>query len=782
MSGYKLPPAEVAQILESPATPIFSLSPTRTHALLTTYEAYPPLAMLAKPYLKLGGLRIDTTRPGTQNLTRYQKIALVTLPDGKAIEITGPTPASSPFWSLDGRKFAYLHEPESGGIQVCVGDIATQTATIIEGVWLADMLASPVQWQDDSRHLLVTLVPNNHDNYRAAPQSPVVPDGPVITETHGKRTRAATYQDLLSNTHDEDVFEYYATTQLARIDTQTGNIALLGEPSMFTGIRPSPDEEHLLITRLQRPFSYRVPYSLFARRTEVWSADGVLEHTIADLPVSDEVPQQGVPTGPRSVTWLGNTNASLLWAEAQDGGDPMAKVPHRDAIFRLHIESAFPAATPQEILRVVHRFAGWDWLIEPNSVFLTEYDRDRRWRTTYKIDLSNPDQHEVHFDLSINDAYGDPGDFIYHKYPDGRSLILQEGDFVYLAGRGASIEGDKPFLDKYNLITKEKIRLIESPYGYYATFAAFMTDTQTALFTRQSKTEPVNYFLVNVATQHFTPLTHFADPHPQITGMKKEIVKYSRADGVPLSGTLYLPPNWDGVTKLPLLLWAYPEEYSDAQTAGQIRGSEQTFTRLAGTSPLWFVLQGWAVLNDASMPVVGDPETMNDTFVEQITGAAQAAIDYLAERNIADKTRVIVAGHSYGAFMTANLLAHMPGVFRAGIARSGAYNRTLTPFGFQSERRSYWEAPQIYHNLSPFTYADKIKDPILLIHGQADNNPGTYTIQSERFFQALQANGATAKLVLLPHESHGYRAKESVLHVLAEMFEWAQEHAPPAPQ
>jgi dipeptidyl aminopeptidase/acylaminoacyl peptidase len=257
--------------------------------------------------------------------------------------------------------------------------------------------------------------------------------------------------------------------------------------------------------------------------------------------------------------------------------------------------------------------------------------------------------------------------------------------------------------------------------------------------------------------------------------MKKELVKYTRADGVALSGTLYLPSGYKARTRLPLIIWAYPLEYSDPGTAGQIRGSPNEFTFFRGVTPLFFITQGYAVLMDATMPVVGDPETMNNTFVEQIVSSAKAAIDKLDSMGVADPQRALVSGHSYGAFMTANLLAHSD-LFAAGIARSGAYNRTLTPFGFQSERRSFWEAPDLYMKVSPFTYANKINEPILLIHGEADNNAGTHTIQSERLFQAIKGHGGTARLVLLPHESHGYAARESVLHVLAEMFEWADEY------
>jgi dipeptidyl aminopeptidase/acylaminoacyl peptidase len=277
--------------------------------------------------------------------------------------------------------------------------------------------------------------------------------------------------------------------------------------------------------------------------------------------------------------------------------------------------------------------------------------------------------------------------------------------------------------------------------------------------------------LRDLAAKTDVALTDFKDPTPQIRGIKKQIVKYQRKDGVPLSATLYLPENYVEGTRLPLLVWAYPLEFNDASTAGQVSANPSEFTRISGLSHLTLLTQGYAIMDDATMPVIGDPETMNDTFIEQIVDAAQAAIDKAVEMGVADGSRVGVGGHSYGAFMTANLLAHS-NLFRAGIARSGAYNRTLTPFGFQSERRPLWEAKDVYANVSPFMYADKIKTPILFVHGENDNNPGTFPIQSQRMFQAVKGNGGTTRLVMLPYESHGYRARQSVLHTQFEMIQW----------
>ncbi|MGC4045531.1 MAG: prolyl oligopeptidase family serine peptidase [Armatimonas sp.] len=811
---YRLPPPELVAALDAPPTPFVQLSPDRRYLLLTEYEAYPPVALLARPFEKLAGLRLDPTRPGTQSLTRYTGMRLLAIEDGTERPITGVPPEAEidpPVFAPGGARFAFLRDLEGGGIQLWIGDVESASVHCPNpDMRLADAISAPLRWLDDER-LLVTLAPDGWEN---TPRRRAVPDGPIETEAAGKKSRMATYQDLLQNTDDELLFTHLCTVQLALVDATTGIATPIGAPTLLASAQPSPDRQFLCVTRLVPPFSYRVPYHLFARTTELWDLQtGTVLSTLSTAPISDEVPQQGVPVGPRGFQWHQTRPATLLWVEALDGGDPLAKVEHRDRLVSYvpgmpppppslsgfagtgEPESILPErssgpsvpAKPDktgaggavlepggtELLRLTYRFAGIEWLERGDELLLNEYDRDRRWRTTHRVNFAHPALGDVIFDLSVNDAYGDPGGPVAVPQPDGRRLVRCDGEAIFLAGRGATPEGERPFLDRFDLITKEKTRLFESADDSYETFVAFIGTETSFIRSQQNRTTPTNFFIGERA------LTHFTDPHPHLTGMHKELVRYQRTDGVPLSGTLYLPPGYEigsGV-RLPLLFWAYPEEYNDASTAGQVRGSDKTFTRLAGTSPLWFAAQGWAVLMDAAVPVVGDPETMNDTFAEQIVEAAQAAVRYLSEeRGLVDARRVVCGGHSYGAFMTANLLAHAPGLFAAGIARSGAYNRTLTPFGFQSERRSYWEAKDTYHALSPFTHVDKIKDPLLLIHGQADNNPGTHTVQSERFYQALQAFGVPSRLVLLPYESHGYRARESVLHTLWEMLTWAERH------
>jgi dipeptidyl aminopeptidase/acylaminoacyl peptidase len=771
---YKLPPAEIAAILDAPPPPRVMLSPARDAMLLVEYKIYPSIEELAEPVLRLAGVRINPRLGSSQRLMHTTDLSVQPLEGSPARRIVLPEGASvqSPTWSNDGKRIAFTRDAQDG-VELWIADAATGRARAIAGVRINDVLAqgAPFAWLRDNRHLLARLVP---DGRGPAPKAPRAPVGPNIQETAGRRSQMPTFPDLLANPHDEELFQHFATSQLGRIDAETGQIERIGAPAIITEAEASPDEKYVFVTTARRPFSYRVPYEYFARKTEVWDAGGRPVATIADLPISDEVPRQGVPTGPRDVRWQPLHEARLLWSEALDGGDPRAKATHRDKVMAL---AAPFAAAPAQVMKVKHRLMGLSWLAEKDRALVTEFDRDRRWRTTSLVDLAKPDEsRKVLFDLSMNDAYGNPGTPMTVTRPDGVTTILQDGDAIYLVGQGASPDGARPFLDKMELETGRKSRLFHCEAHAYEMPLGFVGDSRgTILIRHESKIDPPNEFTVDLLSGKRTKLTDYRDPATGLSAARKELLTYRRADGVPLSGTLYLPADYQEGARLPLIVWAYPLEYSDPGTAGQVRTSPHMFPRVLGPSQLFFVLRGYALLDDATMPVVGDPETMNDTYIEQISAAARAAIETLDKKGVIDPRRVGVGGHSYGAFMTANLLAHTD-LFAAGIARSGAYNRSLTPFGFQTERRSYWEATDLYTKISPFSHAHKINEPILLIHGEADNNTGTFPIQSERLFQAIKGNGGIARLVMLPHESHGYRGRESVLHVAAEMLEWADRY------
>jgi len=779
--AYQKPSKEILDILNTPAPPTLGVNPTRTYATLSQSERYPSIAEVSQPMLRLAGLRINPRTNGLHLAPGSFSITLVRLSDGVKIPVSLPPNARAGLlrWSDDGKQFAFGNST-ADGIDLWIGDPAAGRTRKIDGLKLNAVLGDPIDWLPDNRTLLVKAIPASRG---PAPAEAAVPVGPSVQESLGKAGPVPTYEDMLKSPHDEDLFEYYATAQLAKVDTATAAITPLGKPGLLETLTPSPDGTDILVTRAHRPFSYLHPAREFPKEVEIWNPSGALMYKVASLPLPERVPLGGVEPGPRQFRWIAGEPAALMWVEALDGGNPKERVPHRDRL--LAIKAPFKGE-PAEIFKTEQRFNGIQF--GKNFALVEDYDRNTRILRTLEIDPSKPaTEAKLVWSRNQQDRYKDPGRPVERRslgrggafgFPGagggGESMLVQSGDTILLIGQGASTQGDRPFLDRYNLATGQSERLFHSAETSFETVDAVLDDQGTRFITRrESPTEPPNFHLHNGASEK--ALTDFKDPTPQLRRIKKQLVTYQRPDGVPLSFNLYLPPDYKPGTRLPAVVWAYPREFNDADTAGQVSGSLQRFTTITGYSELFFLLEGYAVLDDAAMPVVGTPETVNNTYVEQIVADAKAAIDKAAELGVVDPNRVGVGGHSYGAFMTANLLTHS-NLFRAGIAESGAYNRTLTPFGFQSERRSFWEAQDVYLKMSPFLLADKIKVPVLLIHGEADDNTGTFPIQSERMYEAIRGNGGTVRLVFLPDEAHGYRARETIEHVLWEKSRWFDKY------
>jgi dipeptidyl aminopeptidase/acylaminoacyl peptidase len=765
--GYQKPPKAVLDVLHAPLPPQVLVSPTRDRLLLAQTERYPPIADLAQPFLKLAGLRIDPVTNGPHAPARVTGLTLQTIADGSQKEVRLPPGArlGLPLWAPDGKRFAFTHTTDTG-IELWLADAATGAARRIPGVRLSAAYGVPVQWMPDGNTLLCQAVPPGRGR---PPAPPRVPAGPTAQESAAKPSPVRTFQDLLQNAHDEKLFDYYAASQLVVVDPEGNRIRPLGKPAVIRSASPSPDSCFFLVTVNHRPYSYLLPAFAFPQEIEVWDRTGKVVHRVASLPLADQVPIEGVPTGPRLCHWRPTAAATLVWVEALDSGDPRKHVPHRDRLLR---HTAPFEGKPAEWLRTAERFAGITRGEKGSLAFVRDYDRQKRWQRTLLCDTDQPEQEpRLVWSRSIHDRYEDPGDLLLRTLPTGQRVFRQHQGHIYLAGSGATPKGDRPFLDRMSLDTFQMERLFRSEEGCYESVVGLLTDDAGQFLTRhESPRQPPNYF-VRTKDGKKRALTDFPDPAPQLRGISRQLVTYQRDDGVPLSFTLYLPPGYHKGQRLPALLWAYPREFVDAGTAGQVSGSPHRFATFAGPSHLFLLLQGYAILDGASMPVVGDPETVNNTYIDQIVSSARAAIKKADELGVIDPGRVAVGGHSYGAFMTANLLAHCD-LFKAGIARSGAYNRTLTPFGFQSERRTLWEAPELYVKVSPFVNAHKIKTPLLLIHGEADDNPGTFPVQSERMYHAVKGNGGTVRYVTLPYESHGYLARESVEHTLYEMIAW----------
>ncbi|HCZ34039.1 MAG TPA: prolyl oligopeptidase [Holophagaceae bacterium] len=762
---YQKAPKAIQTVLDAPGTPALIASPAGDRVLLAEVERHPSIKDLAQPMARLAGLRLNLRARGPHTPQRLKALALQDLKGGPAKPIALPPGAAlgQPRWSPDGTYFV-MTGTTADATELWVGEAATGKLRRIKGLKLNAVLGNPLDWMADGS-LIAKAVPTGQG---PAPKAPEVPAGPRIQENAGKAAPAPTYQDLLQNAFDETLFEFLGQSQLVRVNLATGALKPLGKPGLYADVQPSPDGRMLLVARLQRPFSYLVPASQFPVREEVWDRAGALVHTAADLPLAEGLPLEGVRTGPRRLQWRPTEPATLAWVEALDGGDPRQKAEFRD---RVLTQAAPFKAEPTELVRLKARLMGLEWGERGDLAVVREYERERRWVRTWLLDPAKPGSARLAFDLSSNDRYRAPGTFAQRILPNGQAALRQQGDVLFLTGAGATPTGDRPFLDRFDPRSLKAERIFQCGEGVYEATVALLPEGRF-ITRRESPTEAPNYVLHEKETR---TLTAFGDPLPELRKIRKQLVKYTRPDGVALSFTMYLPPDYKAGERRPAVVWAYPLEFTDAATAGQVSGSTNRFTTIGGMSHLFFLLSGYVVLDGATMPVVGDPKTVNDTFLDQVVASAKAAIDKADELGVIDPKRVGVGGHSYGAFMTANLLAHSK-LFKAGIARSGAYNRTLTPFGFQSERRTLWEAPDMYLKVSPFMHANKFNAPILLIHGEADNNQGTFPIQSERLYMALKGNGQTVRYITLPHESHGYIARESVEHTLWEMIRWFNKH------
>lgn len=799
-SGYSQPPKEILDVMRAPSPPVPSVSPTQDKILLVSWQDYPSIARVATPYLRLAGARVETRNhskhdtPGGYGIKPCANgLDLVQVAGGARTPVVLPAGAcaDNPQWSADGKHFAFANVA-TDSVELWVGDAKTGKVHKVPGARLNPMLDRELKWMPDQKTLLVKLVP---DNLGAPPVAPLVPAGPSIQEAVGEKGQSSTYEtrDTLNNQHDEDLFDYYASAQLALVDTATSKITRLGKPANVESVEPAPDGRHVLVVALHKPYSYVTTHERFPRDVEVWDTANrakIVRHTIASLPLADRVPIHGEPLGPREFDWRATEPATLVWAEALDGGDWNVKVPARDKVMMQKAPFTAPAV---EITRTEQRFQGIAWSERANTGLLYEYDHNRHWTRTFVINVDdNQQKPRLLFDRSSEEKYANPGSPVWRKLSNGMRVVRMEGNAIYLSGLGASPDGDRPFLDKLDLSTQKSERLFRSDKDAFERFLSFAGgDTRSFVTLRQTAVEPPNVFLRALGAATDAPvageavrattsvaITHIPDPAPVVRGIQKRLVRYKRADGLDLSFTLYTPPGYVEGTRIPTILNAYPLDYADASKAGQVTGSQATFTRLRQYRLL--LLAGYALIDSASFPIVGDPKKAYDNYLDQLVADAKAAVDEAVRIGVADPARMGVTGHSHGALMTANLLAHSD-LFRAGVATSGSYNKTLVPFGFQNERRSVWESPEVYQKVSPFFYADKMKTPILIVHGADDANPGTTPSQASKLFEAIRGNGGTTRLVMLPNEPHWYTAMESNEQLIYEMVRWFDKYVKNAP-
>ena len=782
---YQQPPSPIADILDAKPTPSSILSPDRKTLVLLDRSNLPSIQALAEPMLRLAGARINPRNngPAESRVSWLTGLSLQAVDGGQPRVVALPAGArfTGARFSPDAKHLALVLDRPTG-LELWVVDVATARARKLTEPVVNMTGGAGYDWLPDSSGLLVEAVPAGRG---PAPDVTTAPTGPNIEETAGRVAPVRTYQDLLSNPGDEALFDHYFTSQLTLVPLN-GRARTIGAPAVYLDSAVSPDGTYILHEVAKRPYSYAVPAGLFPTEIVVTDLNGRVVRTVADLPLRDDVPTafDAVAPGPRSVGWRADAPATLTWVEALDGGDIRREAEFRDRVF---MQAAPFTAEPVKLIDLKERYAGIVWGKDDLAVVNSRWFNTRH-ETRFVVDPSNPGEGRLLLERNYQARYDNPGQPVTQPNAAGRPVIRFTPDGkILMQGAGATPQGEFPFLAAMDSATGRSERLWTSAQTDYEVVVGFLDAEGKRMVTqRETRLDPPNLQIRDLDTGQTTALTNFPDPAPQLAGATRQLVTYERADGVKLSGTLYLPAGYDKDRDgpLPMLMWAYPAEFTDAAVAGQTVDVQNRFVRPGGSSHLFLLTQGYAIFDNPSMPIIGkDGAEPNDTYVEQLVADAKAAVDAVVGMGVADRDRIAVGGHSYGAFMTANLLVHSD-LFRTGIARSGAYNRTLTPFGFQSEQRNYWEATEVYTEMSPFTYANKLNEPILLIHGEADDNSGTFPVQSERFYAALKGLGATARYVTLPLEAHGYRARESVGHTLWEMTRWLDQYvknAPPKP-
>ncbi|WP_338351041.1 prolyl oligopeptidase family serine peptidase [Nonlabens tegetincola] len=777
---YQQPPEEIMKLVDYDRPPTVLMDDEAKYMVLINRDTYKSIEDLSEKEMRLAGLRINPKTNIGSRTTFYNKVMVQKVGGNEPKTVTG-LPAKPKLaniaWSPDQSMIAMTNTVENG-TEVWVLDIKKAAARKITDATVNANMGNPISWFKDGKSLLVKMLGNNRKPL--IDTSEKVPTGPTISTSDGSKAQNRTYQDLLKNPNDEHNFEQLALSKIVQVNLDGTQKDFLPD-AMYRGISFSPDGSHVMVTKLQKPFSYIVTYGRFPQVSHIYTNNGNMVAKVNDVPLIEEMPKgfMATRTGKRSLGWRADRPHTLHYVTALDGGDPAVEVSHRDVLYSW--EAPFKEGTASEMMRTINRFAGVQYGDKNTAI---AYDRwwNTRNRKVYKFNPSDKNQDaQVLFDLNYQDVYADPGRFVTTRNQYNRSVLLLDKNQAYLMGAGYTPEGQFPFIDKINLNSSKKQRLYQSKYTDKKESLLDVVDMKAGkvLVRIESATDFPNYYMRDITKGNdVTQLTYFENPFEGLQNVEKEVITYKRDDGLELSATMYLPPGYDKSKKekLPMLVWAYPREYKDKASASRNTQNPNEFTYPYYGSFVYWVMKGYIVLDDAAFPIVGEgDEEPNDTFIKQLVANGKAAIDAVDKLGYVDRNRVGVGGHSYGAFMTANLLAHSD-LFAAGIARSGAYNRTLTPFGFQSEERSYWEAPEIYNTMSPFMNAEKVDEPILLIHGQADNNSGTYPLQSERYFNALKGLGAQARLVMLPKESHGYVAKESILHVLWEQDQWLEKH------
>jgi len=821
-SSYEEPSDVLKRLFLPPKDPSLTLSSDYQWLVLTQEPPLPSISLLAKPEEKLAGIRFDPKLLSPSRLDYATSLALQHMVTGDVQKMDLPE---------DSEGIRYIRFHPSRPTFVFASKVKNEPllelykCELVENLWRMKKIplgcrrmnfvsGCAYQFTAHGGRLLVKTVPANWPD--EPPKEPVSVGPSVQVVAKGAADAPGrTYQDLLKNKYDEAKLRHYLTTELLRIDIESLDVKTVGQSGggrLVRSIQCSPCSRFLLVA-LTTTFSYSVPISRFGRAVRVWDLDSDGDVEVASVPVDDEIPL-GYDTcsrHPRSFQFHPCEDHTIIHALAADGGKSLAdpfEGGERDALYVQTLDDrTLTLENPIKWVGLEWRYNDLEFT-ESGIAMIDEYRWNDRMQRKWMLDDKKESKTRLLWERSWENRYDSPGEPLTRRGKGGKYLIVQPTPTsIYLSGSGASPNGDRPFLDQLDFAAEDikttRLWRCAAPLegeldaakevggvlpsvrrDVYESLVCLLYDNETIMFSREGKIKPRNYFLTKLQDESKSEIqvTDVAHPQPDLLAITKELVQYKREDGVDLTADLYLPANYDG-TPCPTLFWAYPREFKNAKAAGQLQGSKHRFVSAHWASPVHWAAKGWVIMDDFSLPVIGEGDVRpNDTFIEQIVSGAKAAVDYVTSRGVCDPKRCAVGGHSYGSFMTAHLLSHTS-LFAAGIGRSGAFNRTLTPMSFQSEDRSIWEAQDTYITMSPLMHVKKYSlqecvGKLLLIHGEADENSGTYPMQSERYFAALKAFGIESRLVILPHERHSYRAKESILHMAWEQEEWLKSLDP----
>lgn len=833
--GYLKPPAVVEKIVTANRGAVVAFtnpSPDRKWFMKLESEGLPTIVDFAKGHIYLGGLQVDTmafrarslTTRGSHSITiiNPENGATRTIPAPEGVDISGAT------WSPDGKSIGYVGS-SAKATHLYLMDVASGRSNQLTKAPLNAVHVTGFSFSKDGSKVVAVLVPQP---FKAAPKPPAVATTPLIRFTDGKVAKERIHASLLETPYDKELLEFYSTGQLAVIDVRSRAVKNIGAPAMIRAVNASQDAQHFRVTLLDKPFSYIVPTSSFGTTEQLWDATGKSLLTIARRPLREGEPDSAAvaavdtaaanaalmdsvmrdknilgwnPLGPGMLVVIRDLKADSIAAAAasarggrgagrgagaQSGrggqGGPPATGPSKLAIWM----PPFGATDLKEVYASSGRIGSATFTPDGKTLFLGVGNQN------FAMRLADTTKHFVLQNATVSAAGGGrggrgggPGGGGRGGQPnplagtvvtrDGLVAIASDNRTVFVSGTkqpGANWEKEGPvsWVDKLDIESGTRSRIFESAPGATETVVAALDDDYTrVILSRESPTEVPQSYLFDLKSNTKTKLTNNVDPTPEVSQAIRKRLWATRPDGVRFVVDVTLPKDYREGTRLPGIIWFYPTEVSTQEAYDEGRQSTN-INRYPTVSPrsaeIW-TTQGYVVIQPQAIPVFGPQGSMNDNYVNELRDGLYAVINAVVDAGYLDRERIGLWGHSYGAFSTVNAMVNTKW-FKAGIAGDGMYNRSLTPFGFQRESRDFWQAQDVYLNMSPFFKADKLSGALLMYHQTEDQNVGTALISSIRMQHALQGLGKTSALFMYPYEDHGPATRETDLDQWARFIAW----------